>query len=257
MGVQARTRAREIRAAREAEQRRAAKRKRIMSTVGGVVIVGLVLAIVVAVVKAASGGDEKSTATTPTAAVVAPAGATTGGALTVGQAGAPVRVEIYLDYMCPYCGRFERANAGELNRLVADGTVRLELYPLAFLDRMSQGSEYSTRAANAVATVADRAPDKVLAVNQALYEHQPEEGTTGLTDDQIATLARDAGVPGEVVAAFHENRFRSWIAVSTEKVLSGDVTGTPTVKINGTVFKGDLYTAGPLTQAIVAAKATG
>ncbi len=256
MGVQARTRAREIRAAREAEHRRAAKRKRIISAVGGLVIVGLLVAIGVAVVKAASGNDDTSTATGPTnGVVVAPAGATAGGALTVGQADAPVRVEIYLDYMCPYCGRFERANGGELNRLVADGTARLELYPLAFLDRMSQGSEYSTRTANAAATVADQAPDKLLAFNQALYERQPEEGTRGLSDDEIATLAREAGVPGEVVASFHENRFRPWVAATTEKVLNGGVSGTPTVKINGTVFTGDLYTVGPLTQAIVAAKA--
>lgn len=257
MGVQARTRARELREARAAEQRRAAKRRKIVSAVGGLVIVGLLVAIGVALVNAASKNDAATTAAPTGRPAVVPANTTTGGAILLGQSAAPVRLEVFVDYMCPYCGKFERANSGELSRLVADGTVRLELYPLAFLDRMSQGSQYSTRTANAVATVADKAPDKVLAFNQALYERQPGEGTPGLSDDEIASLARGAGVPADVVADFADRRFGPWVASTTTAVLNGGVTGTPTVKINGTVFKGDLYTAGPLTQAVLAAKGQG
>ncbi|GAA1817506.1 thioredoxin domain-containing protein [Luedemannella flava] len=255
MGVQARTRAKEIREAREAERRRAANRTRMISVVGGVIILGLLAAIVISLVNAARKDQSTAIPTLPAGqTAVAPANTTPGGAIVLGQPSAPVRLEVFVDYMCPYCGKFEKANAGELNRLVADGTVRLELYPLAFLDRMSEGSKYSTRTASAVAAVADKAPDKVLAFNQALYEHQPAEGTTGLSDEEIASLARGVGVPTEVVLDFHERRFAPWVTASTAKVLDGGVSGTPTVKINGTVFKGDLYTAGPLTEAILAAK---
>jgi protein-disulfide isomerase len=156
--------------------------------------------------------------------------------------------------MCPYCGRFDRANADEIDRMVAAGTVRLEVYPLSFLDKTSNGTRYSTRAANAVATVADRAPDKVLAFTQALFARQPREGSEGLTDAQIADLARSAGVGQDVINTFAARTFEPWIAKFTETAFAGGVTGTPTVKINGTVFKGDLYTAGSLTDAITAAK---
>ncbi|MDG4765839.1 thioredoxin domain-containing protein [Solwaraspora sp. WMMD406] len=106
-----------------------------------------------------------------------PALATTAGSLSAGDPAAEVELEVFLDYMCPFCGRFERANGDEIARLVRAGTVRLELYPLSFLNGVSAGSEYSTRAANAVATVADRAPDQFLAFHQALFEQQPDEGT--------------------------------------------------------------------------------
>jgi len=181
-------------------------------------------------------------------------GATAAGAIQVGDPAAPVKLEVYLDYMCPFCGRFDRANADQLNRLVADGTVRLEIYPLSFLDKTSNGTRYSTRAANAAATVADRAPDKLLAFTQALFAQQPHEGSDGLTNDQIANLAHGAGVPQDVINTFVDRTFEPWIAKLTDTAFASGITGTPTLKINGTVFKGDLYTVGPLTDAITAAK---
>lgn len=254
MSAKARERAREVRRAREAAERQRRQRRRLLAG-GGIVIAGLLIAIVVSLVNAAGGGTSPQAAAPSAGPVVTPSSATPKGALLVGRADAPVRLEIFLDYMCPYCGRFERANAAEVNRLVADGTVRLELYPLSFLDRMSNGARYSTRSANAIATVADRAPDKLLAFNGALFASQPEENTSGLSDDQIATLANSAGVPADVVGTFGERRFESWVASMTDGVMASGVNSTPTVRINGTKFTGDLYTVGPLTQAITAAKA--
>ena len=253
MGTQARTKSREVRqAAAELARKRATQRRRLLAG-GGVIIAGLLIAIVVSLVNAA-GSANPSDDPPPTGTVVAPANTTPAGAIMIGTTTAPVKLEIFLDYMCPYCGRFERANGGELERLVNDGTVRLEMYPLAFLDRQSAGTKYSSRAANAVATVADRAPDKVLAFSTALFAKQPEEGGPGLTDTEIAKLATDAGVPAGVVDSFHEQRFAPWIATSTDAAFKTGITGTPTVRINGKDFKGDLYTVGPLTNAIKAAQ---
>lgn len=254
MSKQARNKARAVRTAKALADERGQRRNRWLAGVGGLVIVGLLVAIVISVVNAA-GKDDAPGSAAPTGEVVAPAGATAGGALAVGNAAAPVKLEVYLDYMCPFCGRFEQANSDEIERLVGDGTVSLELHPLSFLDRMSQGSKYSTRAANAVATVADRAPEKLLAFNKALFAQQPAEGSEGLSDDEIARVARDAGVPPEVVDDFTDRTFEPWITKSTTASFDSGITGTPTVKIDGKVFEGDLYTAGPLTEAINTAKA--
>ena len=256
MGTQARIRAREQRqAAAIAAAQRARNRTRLLAGIGGLVIVGLIVAIVLAVIHAAGrNGTPAAQASGGSAPLVVPSTATTGGAIVVGQPAAPVRLEVYLDFMCPYCGRFERANGAELQRLVANGTIRMEIHPLAFLDRSSNGSQYSTRAANALVTVADRAPDKVLAFTQALYANQPDENTPGLTDDEIGKRALDAGVPQAVVDTFGKLTFQPWVAKFTDAAFKGGITGTPTVKINGTVFPGDVYTVGPLTQAIMNAK---
>ncbi|MGP3919022.1 DsbA family protein [Nonomuraea sp. 10N515B] len=249
MSTEARIKSRELRNARAAAERRRRKRTRLIAAGGGLIIVGLLVAIVISLTNAAGNGGSPAGQ-----GGKAPAIATAGGALALGNAAAPVKLEIYLDYMCPYCGRFEQANSGELEMLVADGTVRLELYPLSFLDKASNGAKYSTRAANAVATVADLAPDKVLALSTALFAHQPEEGSRGLSDEEIAALARNAGVPADVVNAFTGRSFEPWIATSTQAAFNTGISGTPTVKINGKVFEGDLYTAGPLTAAVTAAK---
>jgi protein-disulfide isomerase len=250
MSKQARLRTQELRRAQEAEASRQAKRRRIGLAVGGLVILGLVVAIVVAVLKVA-GGDEGPTSANDE--VVVPRNVNSSGAIPVGDAAAPVTVEIYYDYMCPACGMFEAANGDELDRLLEDGTIRIELRPISFLDRASNGMEYSTRTANAIATVADGATESVWDFHTALYAEQPEEGTDGLDDDQIADIAADAGVPPDVVSSFGDETYRGWVASATEEAFGSGVQGTPTVKIDGAVFEGDVYTVGPLTDAIESA----
>ncbi len=251
MSKQARVRTRELREAQRVEAAQHARRKLIIARVSGVVIVALLVAIALAVVNAASGGDE----TAAPDRVVTPANLTDDGAIPVGQADAPVTVENYFDYMCPACGALESANGEELDRLVEDGTARLELRPISFLDRTSNGTEYSTRTANAIATVADGAPEQVWAFHRALYAAQPEEGTDGLDDERIAELAEEAGVPATVVDRFGDRTFDEWVASVTKEAFDSGVTGTPTVKVDGEEFDGDLFTEGPLTQAVESAAA--
>jgi protein-disulfide isomerase len=190
-----------------------------------------------------------------TGKIVAPQHVTATGAIPVGRADAPVTVHIYYDYMCPACGAFEAANSKELDRLVADGTARVELHPIAFLDRLSSGTQYSTRSASAVAVVADAAPDSVWAFHTALYQHQPAEGSEGLTDQEIADVASGAGVPAAVVDRFADGTYQPWVASVTREAFASGVEHTPTIKINGDVFDGDAFTVGPLTRAIESAAA--
>lgn len=248
MSKQARMKTQEMRRAQQEAASRLARRRRVLLAVGGLLIVGLVAAIVVALVNA--GGNDRKTAGSDSGTVVTPKNITATGAIPVGQADAAAVVEIYYDYMCPACGAFEAANGSELSRLVEEGVARVELRPISFLDRQSNGSEYSTRTANAIATVADGAPDNAWAFHKALYEQQPAEGTGGLTDEQIADIAADSGVPATVVERFADRTYEPWVASVTEKAFASGVKGTPTVKIDGEVFTGDLYTAGPLTAAV-------
>ena len=252
MSKQARYRTRELHEAQRVAAAKHQRNRRIVTGVGVVVILGLIAAIVVAVVRAGGGND---TPTPPAASgpLVPPDHVDGTGGFTVGEAGAPVTVEIYYDYMCPACGAFEQANGDELDRLIGDGTARVVLRPISFLDEQSRGTRYSTRAANAFATVVDGAPDSAWDFHAALYEHQPTEGTDGLSDGEIGDIARAAGVPGDVVDGFGDGTFEPWVSSVTNAAFDAGLQGTPTIMIDGQPFAGDPYSTGPLTDAIESA----
>lgn len=160
-----------------------------------------------------------------------------------------VDITLFVDYLCPICGEFEKANGSVLNDLVSKGTVTVEIHPLAFLDNNSQGTKYSTRAANAAACMANYTPDSYFAFHNLLFANQPKENTPGLTDEQLVQLATTAGGNAQVSDCINHESFSDWVAGETNRAMSGvvavnnldpsfkGVTGTPTVLINGVPFK--------------------
>lgn len=172
--------------------------------------------------------------------------------LVVGEDDAPVTVSIYQDYICPYCGEFERLNRADLESMVADGSAKIEFHLMNFLD--GGGRTYSTRAANAAVEVAKGQPDKLMAFNGALYDSQPPETGAGLSDSEIADLARQAGVSNDVVATFAQLRYQDWVNSSNQAAFASGVTSTPTIKLNGEEWKNTM-TAGDLKAAVEQAAA--
>ena len=263
--------------AREARlrQQRAARRTRVV--VIGVVVVallGLVASIVVAAMHAREGrvnadevlypGDTPALADVTVPSTADP---TSGGipvsAAGVGERGDGVTVDVYLDPMCPWCGVLEQINGADLADLVAQDAVTVVYHPVAVLDHTSRGGVYSTRAVNALGMVADRAPEAFPAFLTELFAEgtQPKEGTTGLDDDALASLARDAGVPDDVVETFTERTdsgrtFAGW-AAATAPLIPPNSSGravTPTVLIDGQRWEGDFTVPGTLRAAIESAR---
>jgi protein-disulfide isomerase len=161
-------------------------------------------------------------------------------------------VDIYLDYLCPYCGMFETTNEDVLDELSDTENVVLNYYPISILDRQSQGSRYSTRSANASVTVAEKSPENWLAFHTALFENQPQEGGTGLSTPQLEKLAQDAGVPQDVSATFVDEKYSLWVKDITEEAMTGRVEGTPSVFINDQQFT-DTMNSDALLEAVLAA----
>jgi protein-disulfide isomerase len=178
-------------------------------------------------------------------------------------------IVVYLDYMCPFCGQFDTTNAEQLETWVTQGAADLEIHPLGFLDNASLGSKYSTRAANALACVANYQPDAALDVNTALFAQQPAENTTGLTDDELVTLVEGAGVDDPAVAScVTGGEFTDWVASATERALNDPlpnsdlaaVSATPTVLVNGQQYQGSPTDAAAFAQfvdEVVAGQPTG
>ncbi|WP_062296359.1 DsbA family protein [Demequina maris] len=171
---------------------------------------------------------------------VAPAAADATGGIPVGTGGvvgedvptdAP-RVDVYLDFMCPICGTFEAINSDDLDTLRESGDISLYYHPISILDRFSSGTEFSTRSAGAAGVIADQAPEYFSDFVATMFANQPEENTTGLSDDEIADLATLVGVPDDVVANLDDTDFKKWATAATEQASVDGMQGTPTVRVS-------------------------
>ncbi|GAA1771631.1 DsbA family protein [Agromyces humatus] len=166
------------------------------------------------------------------------------------ETGTVANIVTYIDYLCPYCGDFESTNAESIRAMVEEGAATLEVHPIAILKNKSAGTQYSLRAANAAACVADTSPASFLDFHDLLFENQPEEGTEGLTNDEIKALAKQAGVssPSTIERCIDDKQFHTWVDEATNRALTQPVpnselpsiTGTPTVLVNGKQYVGSL-----------------
>jgi protein-disulfide isomerase len=180
----------------------------------------------------------QSARTTPGSTAAVPRNTAPGtgeAAFATGPADAPVTVDVYEDFLCPVCRRFEEQVGGTLDQLVREGTVQVRYRPIAILDRFSP-DDYSTRALNAAAVVADAAGvEAFLAFHDELFAAQPPEGGPGLPDEELSDLAARAGAGGTGAAeGIPDLRFAGWAARVTDQASRQGVTGTPTVLVDGT-----------------------
>lgn len=173
-----------------------------------------------------------------------------------------IPIQIWLDYQCPDCNDFEKANAEQISTLVTQGVVTFEIHPVAILDRASLGDRYSSRAANATACVANYSPNSFFDFSAALFANQPDMGTSGLTDDDLLALATGAGVEREdrVSECISSETFATWVADATERAAGNpDLLGaegrfgTPTVLVNGKKYTGAPGDATAFAQFIASA----
>ena len=144
-------------------------------------------------------------------------------------------IDTYVDFMCPICGQFEDAYGEQLQSAAANGTITLSIHPISILDRASQNTQFSTRSANAAYCVAEQAPDSFLAFFNLLFERQPEENSTGLTDKELSAIAEEsgAGAAADCISAGTFNKFVADMTALTPPDPETGRVGTPTVVING------------------------
>mgnify|MGYP001271638578 CR=1 FL=1 len=158
-----------------------------------------------------------------------------------------IDIQIYVDYLCPFCKVFEETNNEQIESWLNRGAATVEVHPISILNSNSMGTQYSTRAANAAACVANFSPDAFWDVNKALFENQPEERTTGLSDDELIDVVTEAGATpqGKIESCINDKTFKPWVSASTLRALDGpvpnseaEVKGTPTIVVDGAKYEG-------------------
>jgi protein-disulfide isomerase len=213
-------------AQRMVRQRVAAERRRrtrILVTVLAVAI--LVIAIIVGL--AVYRSRQPQNAAIPVG--VSDVGGQRSGLVAAGDG--PVKVEVYFDFLCPFCKQFEATVTPTLDQLVASGKITLIWHPLGFLDSHSNPTGYSTHAAASAGCASDAA--KLKAYGEALFAAQPPEGGPGLSDDQLISVAGNAGIINPAFAAcVRGSKYQAWVGQLTNQAIQRGVTATPTVFVN-------------------------
>jgi protein-disulfide isomerase len=231
----ARAKAREL---REAEARRQRRREQLFRF--GILGVVALVVLVVGILIFANRPEEIVSAQLP-AGVTEPAGG-----VMIGEESAPVTIDLWIDFQCPFCRAFEQESGSTLQQLAADGTAVLVYHPLSFL------GEESERAANAFGCAADQGrAGEYLTV---LFENQPEEGTGGFTSDDLLALGAEAGITDtEFENCVQDSPYAEWVANVAASQSEAEIVATPTVFVDGGMLQGDQLTPAGLQAAVTTA----
>ena len=117
------------------------------------------------------------------------------GVVVVGQSTAKVTLDVYEDFLCPACRAFEETYGAAIEQHIADGSVQVRYHMLPMLNEKSDPPGYSMDSANAGLCAADAG--MFPAYHKSLFNDQPEEGSRGWDDQQLAKLGTDLGITDE------------------------------------------------------------
>ncbi|MGK5641534.1 thioredoxin domain-containing protein [Streptomyces sp. URMC 126] len=227
----------------ERERRAKKERTRRQLLVGGAVVGVLAVAAGIGVAVSRLGDDDKDSAWTAAAEKTLVKPAHTAGAkgteIVIGDKNAKHTLEIYQDMRCPVCSVFEQNVGDTVDKDVKAGTYKVSYHIGAFLDR-GLGGTGAKNALSAVGAALDVSPEAFSAYTKALYSkanHPPETKDAFANDDTLLKIAQQVpALKGN--AAFEKNvkdgTFDKWaLEMSDEFDSHKDVTGTPTLKLDG------------------------
>ena len=224
---------------------------------------GLVALVVVLAVGAGIAiGRGIGPAATPTLAPVAtPAPSAAGGASPaasglaalpadgprLGDAGAPVTVDYWADYQCPYCARFAADILPRLGDLIADGTISVVHRDYAFIGPELIDAAIAVRCAGR--------QGRYWPMHDAVYAAQQGENQGAFTRERLRQVAASVGLDAAAFAACLDDH-APFVDVldDTAAAVRAGVESTPTIDVNGTRFLG-VPELPALLAAIDAAKA--
>ena len=164
----------------------------------------------------------------------------------VGNQQAPVLVDVYEDFQCPICNDLEQSGLmADFAAKIKATNIKVNYHVMSFLDSLSNGNKYSSRAANAGYCAADQSPNAFLKFHDLLYgktggqNNQPAERTNGKPDSQLIDWGKQAGITSaDFSTCVTGNQHKDLVAAVTEAASKRGVNGTPTVYVGGTLLNG-------------------
>lgn len=204
-------------------------------TIGAVAVGLLVLAVVIAATGSSGGANPASAASLITPSNTIPAGLENG--RTLGRANAPVTVDLWTDFQCPYCAQFTQEIEPQLIRdFVVPGTVKLVAHDLSFI-----GAGHTPDESNDAAVAARCAArqDRFWEYDDYLFWNQLGENVGSFTPARLLAIASAVGLDTTAFTSCIADP--SVLAAVTAETAAGTakgVTSTPTLFVNGTRLVG-------------------
>jgi protein-disulfide isomerase len=156
---------------------------------------------------------------------------------TLGEATAPVKLEVYADFQCPACGQFDRTSLREIeDKYVKNGKVQVIFNHYAFI-----GDE-STRAAEASECANDQG--KFWEFADTLFGNQAGENQGAFSDANLEKFAQQLGLDMDKYKTCMQQRpYLSKIQTSTQNGSQRGINSTPTLFVNGQLVRGAISLA--------------
>jgi protein-disulfide isomerase len=135
-------------------------------------------------------------------------------------------IELYEDFQCPSCQRFETINGAYVEELINTKKAKVAFHMLSFLGGESQ------LAANASGCAADQG--KFLQFHKLLYANQPPENSGAWTPTYFKTLSLALGISSPAYEkCVANNSYKDWVVNVANEGAKRNINSTPTVFING------------------------
>lgn len=184
----------------------------------------------------------------PTVATTTPAAGVEeerdGVVVIMGKPEATTSIDVYVDFLCPACGDFQKQFGEAIEQQVNVGTLQVRYRLVPLLNSRSDPEGYSLDAANAALAAADAG--KFIGYHHSLFAKQPEEGKRGYDKAQLIKLGKDLGITDPRFAeTINTGRYNEQLTTEFEQTLKdtnlqqdfgqGPGFGTPMVVSKGKV----------------------
>jgi protein-disulfide isomerase len=158
---------------------------------------------------------------------------------TLGDADAPVTLEVWSDFQCPACGQLaEMVEPILIRQYVTDGTLRIVLRDAAFQGQRSGASyDESVEAAAGARCAAEQ--DLYWPFHNWLFANQVGENEGAFRDERLRGIATAAGLDVAVWDACRATgEQQTAVRAETQQALDQGVNATPTMILNGEAIVG-------------------
>jgi protein-disulfide isomerase len=153
------------------------------------------------------------------------------GTATCGDANAPVTIDLYADFQCPYCAQFEPVLEQLGPDYIDTGKVKLVFHNYAFI-----GAE-SDAAAQAALCAGDQ--NKFWMFANDLYRHQGVENSGVFSSSNLKKLAAAAGLDSsQFDSCLDGGKYASAVQQQMAEGRQRQVHSTPTFFVNGEMHAG-------------------